>query len=406
MARISLPNGCSCSQPNVYPSNWKAVGAACKKDWYITYRFFDPAFAEQYPGGKLVMVKGMNGYKTVKDRQVSTTQILKELLYYLQEKGYNPILDAFVEEKKNERTGPIMPEDGLWRGLIFARTKQDSQYRPATRVDVDSYLRRILKAAQRLGLHTKPLGEFRRRDLLAILDEIGSQKVWSAHSWNHCLGYIKPLFSVLIQYEAMESNPCAEIKKLPKPATVRATLTPAQRQAVNEHLRQHHRRFWLFVNIFFHSGARLIELLDVKLSEDVDMASQTFWVTTRKGKSKQARRVQKVIKDVALPFWEEYLAGPCNGDFMFAKDLQPGPRPLTRWGITHMWQRAVKIELGITADLYSLKHLHYDETDAALGTEAAAAQAGHTSVQMAKHYAVSKPQRDLERIRKMQNVFA
>lgn len=405
MARISLPNGCSCSQPNVYPSNWKAVGASCKKDWYITYRFFDPAFAEQYPGGKLVMVKGMNGYKTVKDRQVSTTQILKELLYYLQEKGYNPILDAFVAEKQIERTGPIMPEDGLWRGIIFARTKQDGQYRPATRVDVDSYLRRILKAAQRLGLHTKPLGEFRRRDLLAILDEIGSQKAWSAHSWNHCLGYIKPLFSILIQYEAMESNPCAEIKKLPKPATVRATLTPSQRQAVNEHLRQHHRRFWLFVQIFFHSGARIIELLGLR-REDVDIDAQAFWVTTRKGKSKVPRRTPKVIKDVALPYWEEYLRDMPAGEYLFAKNWQPGAVPYTRWHVTSLWRDIVKKGLGINADLYSLKHLHYDETDAMLGAEYAAAAAGHATVEMSKHYAVTKTQRELERVKKLRNAFA
>lgn len=405
MARISLPNGCSCSQPNVYPSNWKAVGASCKKDWYITYRFFDPAFAEQYPGGKLVMVKGMNGYKTIKDRQVSTTQILKDLLYYLQEKGYNPILDAFVEEKQIERTVPIMPEDGLWRGVIFARTKQDPQYRPATRVDVDSYLRRILKAAQRLGLHTKPLGEFRRRDLLAILDEIGSQKVWSVHSWNHCLGYVKPLFSILIQYEAMESNPCAEIKKLPKPTTVRATLTPAQRQAVNEHLHKHHRRFWLFVQIFFHSGARIIELLDLR-REDVDIDAQAFWVTTRKGKSKVPRRTQKVIKDVALPYWKEYLRDAPTGEYLFAKNWLPGAAPYTRWHVTNLWRAVVKQGLGINADLYSLKHLHYDEMDAILGTEYAAAAAGHTTTEMAKHYAVTKTQREMERVKKLRNVFA
>jgi integrase len=402
MARISLPNGCSCSQPNVFPANWKAIGASCKKDWYITYRFYDPAYEQQHPTGKLVMVKGMNGYKTVKDRQVSTAQILKEVLYYL-EKGYNPILDAIVEEKKRERTEPILPKDGLWRGIIFARSNKT--YTKAGSADVDSYLRRILKVARALDLHTKPLGEFRRRDMMAIFDFMAREKPWTPYTWNNCLGYVRPLFKLLNTYEAMELNPCYGIEKMPVPETTRKVLTDEERKTINEHLRDHHRRFWLFVQMFFHSGAREIELLQVK-REDVDVTNQTYWVTIRKGKKKLPKREQKAIKNIAVPYWQEYIEDAGEGDFLFCKGWKAGKKSLSRDWLTHLWEKVVKDGLGIDVDLYTLKHLNYDEIDAKLGADAAAAQASHTSTRMRKHYAVKAKQRELDKVKQLDNAFA
>jgi hypothetical protein len=65
-----LPNGCSCSDPTVYPANWENTGASIKQDWYIQYYFYDPVFKEKYKNGKLFIVKGgINRLKTLSERR-------------------------------------------------------------------------------------------------------------------------------------------------------------------------------------------------------------------------------------------------------------------------------------------------------------------------------------------------
>ena len=71
---INLPNQCYCSELNVFSKKWKYSKASLKKDWYITYRFYDPTFLHsiKYKKGKLTMVKGMNHLKTITERQMET----------------------------------------------------------------------------------------------------------------------------------------------------------------------------------------------------------------------------------------------------------------------------------------------------------------------------------------------
>jgi integrase len=289
----------------------------------------------------------MNSYADLVQRQVATKQILADLKEMLEDDLYNPITLTCSAKSEPVRTAPIMPEDGFWRGIIFARTTK--AYSPDTRTskDVDSYLRRILKAAQQLGIHTKQLGEFRRRDMLCILDHIA----FTPDCFNHCIAYLRPLFEILITYEALEVNPVDKIPKRIKPnSSMRKTLSPTERRVVDIHLCKSDRRFWLFMQIFFHSGGRIIELLRLK-SEDVDLSRQIFTVTVRKGRNGSARRKDRPIKDVALKYWNEYLKGFDGEPFIFCKGFKPGKVALGSSWPTHLWEKLVKVELGIDVDL-------------------------------------------------------
>jgi integrase len=158
--------------------------------------------------------------------------------------------------------------------------------------------------------------------------------------------------------------------------------------------------------MFFHSGAREIEFLNIQVA-DVDLVKQTFIVTVRKGRDKTPRQTVRTIKNIALPFWTEYLSGTTIGEFLFAQGWVPGPKPMTRDWLTHLWGKIVKKGLSIDIDLYSLKHLNYDETTALTDLATAAQQAGHTSMEMGKkHYAVGEKARELERLKKVANTFA
>jgi integrase len=413
-SRTELLDGCSVSAFSVYPANWNQAGADVSATWYIHYRFYDPSHPK---GSKLIIAKGMNCFTTLGAKRHNTQQILDEEKDRIIERGYNPIRNTFMQQEAPPppapvRSAPIMATDGLWRGIIFARTDKgtpdawgNTAYTPETGVDVDSYLRPLLRAAGELGLHTLPLKDFKRSTLLTILTHMGRTKPWSPYTWNNCLSYLTGLFSLLMMWEAVEYNPVRDIAKKDTPDVLREILSPADRMRVDTHLKSHHRRFWLFVHIFFHSGAREKELLQLKMA-DIDLSGQCFTVYTRKGREKLPKPVTHVIKDVALPYWKEYMADAGDGAYLFCRRFLAGKKPLLRSSVSHMWKDIVKDGLGITADLYSLKHLHYDEMDALLDTATAAAQAGHTTTAMSKRYAVKQRERQLEQVKKQQNTFA
>jgi uncharacterized protein YecE (DUF72 family) len=39
---------CNCTELKVYPNNWTDKNVSLKKEWYIFYRFYDPAFSYSY----------------------------------------------------------------------------------------------------------------------------------------------------------------------------------------------------------------------------------------------------------------------------------------------------------------------------------------------------------------------
>lgn len=82
---INLPNSCKCTELNVFPNNWTYKNQSLKKDWYVYYRFYDPVFKDipKYRYGKLVIIKGMNQFKTVLERQENTRLIIEQSRLFL-----------------------------------------------------------------------------------------------------------------------------------------------------------------------------------------------------------------------------------------------------------------------------------------------------------------------------------
>jgi site-specific recombinase XerD len=76
----------------------------------------------------------------------------------------------------------------------------------------------------------------------------------------------------MVELEVIQTNPAREICIKHKVQVIRTTLSQSERQLINYHLKTHHYRFWLFTHIFFHSGARISELMQVRRSE-VDLGS-------------------------------------------------------------------------------------------------------------------------------------
>jgi len=94
-------------------------------------------------------------------------------------------------------------------------------------------------------------------------------------------------------------------------------------------------------------------------------------------------------------------------DYVFSRDLKPGPAVIRPDQINKRWYRHVKDKLKIQADFYSLKHLNTTEIVSALDEAAAARLNEHTSTAMViKIYDVNREKRQHEQIRKINNPLA
>lgn len=142
---------------------------------------------------------------------------------------------------------------------------------------------------------------------------------------------------------------------------------------------------------------------------DVDIAGQRFKVLVKKGR--EGKEQWRPIKDIVVSEWEKVLQEAGENDYLFSIGLKPGTRKIRPEQITRRWKRYVKKGLGITADLYSLKHSNLDETAGALqshreAVKIASEQAGHTTpVVTLKHYLQGEGERQNATVRGVWNEF-
>ena len=409
--RISLPGGCSISHPSIHPANWKQAAASIRIDWYIFYRFYDPIHK---PDGKLRLLKGMNDYKTVESRRQATQTVLDDELSLLKS-GWNPVTDQYASLDDMSEAGDLNEQTPFTLALRLAQKKLTcGRY---AKDDIKSMMYWIPIAIEQCNLSHLPIGQVRQKHVRAILDKCSTLrsrvdpetqktipvKEWSNHKFNKYRSYLMILFSEIVEAQAIEQNPCRDMRKRKKTKRIRQTLSKLERFRADAVLHWFANDFWRFLHIFFHSGCRESEMMLLK-GKHVNLEAQTFVRMVLKGQSYEEK--PGTIKDIALDFWREALEGCGPEDYIFSRGFRPGTVPINPRQIGRYWKRWVKRLLSITADFYSLKHSNSTETSKALGAKAAAKHNGQEGEAMViQIYDVDYTSRMQQEIKQVNNPF-
>lgn len=385
---LQLPNGCRCSVPKLSKTT---------RGWKVWYRFYDPTF----PRPKFVEIKaGLNLIPDKNERRQVATLLIDEELHKLQKRGFNPFTGTYTDP--GEIAYEIDPATPFPDALKKAVARLDVEHH--TRRDMNSITRAITTAATQLRLSNMAVGTITRRHLKLILEQCGrNSRQWSPGRYNTYRGYLMMMYKELVELEAVPGNPVRDIAKKATVQKIKTVLTDGQRQRINGELPAIDIRFFHFVHLFFHSGGRKTELLQLK-PVDVDLTRQVYRCTIKKGKNR--RQVERTIKDVALPYWSFFLRGCPPEKFIFGPKFYPGEKPMGVDMPSRYWQRYVKTGMGIDVDLYSLKHLHTTQIVDLLDEHAAAEMNKHTGTDMvAKVYDIRRAARQHERLKKAGNEF-
>ncbi len=345
----------------------------------------------------------MNREKKYSERVKCTIELIKAEETRLFHHGYNPITKTYLRppEAAISEVKTFLSDRGFIDALRLAADHLNVER--STQICVKSCLKYIAQSAKAMGIDSLAIGQIRRSHIKLLMNHCAEQRKLSPRNWNAYRAYLMMLFEQLDELELVDHNPVSQLKKKRETIQVRQTLTNEERERVKHHLKQNYSDFYRFVQIFFHSGSRRTELLSLKV-KDVDLAKGEYITLVKKGQRK--RQVIRVIKNIARCFWEELLQGARSEYFLFSEGLVPGPRRIRVEQVSRRWKRLVKDKLGITVDLYSLKHLNTDETASLLDIEAAAAHNSHTTSQITKkHYAFGEDARLRDRLKKVHNEF-
>lgn len=399
---ISLPNGCYCTELKVFPSNWKKVSASTRKDWYIWYRFQDPAILDNkgQVKSKLVVVKGMNEFKLLADRQSATQELLEMEMSRLKIDGFNPITKTYKVDLEVQQI--LSPSTLFIAALHSAKEGLKTEVTKPTYLNIKSCLKYVEIAMQKLQWKDLRLADVTRRHIKVILDTCNLSEV----SFNHYRTYLMMMVKKMDFYD---NNPVSGVEKKAEPQVIRPVMVKSLREKVESHYSETDPVFLRFLHLFFHSGGREIEMLRLK-KEDVDLHNRRFIVTIKKGG--KLRQVYRPIKDAAYAEWEQIYNEARPSEFLFGIDFYPSEKPCKRDYLTRKWHREVKADkkaggLGIKVDLYTLKHANLDETAELLSIQDASKMAGHsTPIITMEHYAKGEKERSNERLRKVNNPFA
>lgn len=397
--RNILPNGCECTTPQITPKNWKKGGKELLlKDWRVQYYFYDEKGKKHQ-----IRKKGMNEFKTLRDRREATQLIYDEICKMLFQEGYNPITKIFTKP-----TAQIEDYSTLHDALMYYYEQKicSKDYK----VDIKSMLDFLYNSIVALGYKYTKVKDITRRDVKKLLKNQQMVRGLSNNRYNKYVTMLSSLFDDAIEDELIDYNPTYKIKKLPVEKRIREILTNDERNKVYHHLKENYYTFWRFMMVFYSSGARERELLNVQI-KDVDLLNLRYKVLIKKGQ--QFREVYKPINVNYAYLWREVINEKIKGKvdlngnlYLFSRNLQKGEKSIRYEQITRRWKVHVKDKLGITADFYSLKHLYSDEVSAKLDIQHAQRLNSHTTDRMMRqHYAVNEKERQMERLRNIDNSF-
>jgi integrase len=365
------------------------------KDWFVYYTFYDP----EYPKGFRRQIRGgINYFKNVRHRKEMAEQLMSDELEKLME-GFNP----FKREIIIPVNADVTPDTPFTQALQIAFKKIKGV--KGTLVDIQSVIKGTAEAAAKLGIDRMPVKNVSRKYFKMIFEQCKNDNPkFSDNRQNVYRKWLKKLYDELIEMEAVEVNPLVFIRKEKIIKKKRVMPTDDQRTEISNYLRSNFYNFWRAVQIFFASGSRETELMNVKI-KDIDLRNQQCKYLVLKGK--EAHEVMRPISDAVLYLWEGMVSGAGNEDYLFSYDLKPGMKRLSTEALSKRWKRHVKKELGIDVDLYALKYLNTTEIMDILddAKEVTKLTAHTTEAMIVKIYDTKNKQRKDDKIKKVGSTF-
>lgn len=395
-------------------------------DWYVFFQFTHEG--ETY---KRKIRENINREKDRKARR-EKGKALVELCREWLENGWNPITDPKREIYFAALNAGISPEETglpLKDALNFALSKMKTRLATKTYLGYSSKYSFFVQAAANAGIDKLPVNKIQRKHIKMIMEQIKSTRTIANKTYNNYLGTLSSFFAELLQWDMIEYNPASRVKPLDEPETNKyVPYTDAEKKAIQDHLFKHHKPFYNFLMLVYHTGIRPKEALAMKI-RDVNLPFRVITLVPNKvAENTKTNKVRRVpINDDLLTIFtgmnldkypDDYFVfgSPCGPNGNRGQGSLPiGEKPARGTGTktgksgarrgdyfmpsqtqvkrdtaTKLWKAIIKDETGLGIDkyLYAMKHTGADDKIlAGVDLDSLRYLYGHSSKQMTEIYA-------------------
>jgi len=351
------------------------------KPWFVYFRYNKVLFRYKY---------GINYIIDLKKRE-KEANLLRDALHEKLKEGWNPTIPDVIQEQTDLIIG---------KALDFAMEKKSPNLGSKTISGYNGTIKFVKEAIKKLEFESLPITEVKRVHIRLIIDKAKEQRKWSNNAYNKHLNHLKAILSELIQWDIIETNPAHTIKNLPvSESDANQPASVDDLNKIKKELEVKHPDFYNFVITIFHTGIRPEEITKITLGM-IDLKNSEITLPAEITKTKRKRIVP--INQHLMEYYRKmnlenlpndyYLFGsfrePGKGNIGKFNDFIPGPTKINRDTATKRWEKIVKKGLGISMNLYAMKHLGADRKIlAGLEIDSLRELYGHTSRLMTEKYA-------------------
>lgn len=298
--------------------------------------------------------KGLNASNDYSERMFAA-EILKTTLELKLKSGIelNPAL-----KKKTESVKVCDALDSGWE-------KKKSDLKKGSHGNYECAVKFFKASIIKLKFNNINIHEFERFHVKSVMDDIQKDRNWSGKEYNKNMGYIKSIFSELVEWEYIKSNIVKDIKPKKEIKTEGYILaTDKQHKKISKHLRETDYNFYIFYSIEYYLGIRPKEILLLKCG-DVNIEHKIIRIASEDAKDNSYRYVPifepvlSLLKKLNLSNKDYYLIGrpkPYGCRFFKHEYFCPNPYSIKRDTATRKWKEYIIDGLGINVKCYSFKH--------------------------------------------------
>ena len=316
--------------------------------WYVY--IYDPAIQKTIKK----IYKGINKEFDFESRMLRC-EVLRDSLVSELKSGWNPI---GIPTKVSEQ---YFYAEALEYGL---EKKRPTLAKDSLK-DYGCTVRFFQEAINDLNFNRLLISRCERYHIKAVMDHLQIKKKWTAKNFNKHLGYMSSIFSELVEWELIKTNPIRDIraqKEIKTEGYIQPTLL--ERKKIFDYLKAVDYNYYIFASIEYYLGIRPKEILLIKCG-DVDLENKTIKILPEDSKDNSYRYVPilnpmlELLNKLDLSNKDYYLIGrpkPYGCRFFKHEYFCPNPYPIKRDTATRKWKEYIIDGLGINVKCYSLKH--------------------------------------------------
>ncbi len=306
----------------------------------------------RFNGKKYQYKRGINRFKG-KQREKEAEK-LKKALSDLLKKNWNP-------ETQQNHFNLIYADEAI----KFALNKRCEKVAHKTKVGYSYAIKLLLIEFKKRNYDCYEIKEIKRSHVRECLKAMQESKSASNKWYNKYLGFIKAVFTELVHWDMIDTNP---VFLIPSEKVERnegyKVATKEEAQKIKEFLEYEYRNFYRLMVLEYHTGIRPAEMLSIKC-KDVDMRNRVIQLCAEDTKTSQFRNVPmctqvfELISELDLSNGNHYLFGT-KGEYGkkvdYSKEYIPSLKKSEVNKISKRWNTLIQKGLGIDICFYSWKH--------------------------------------------------